>query len=255
MNTVVAQRDIEQFRTIVEEAASKLVSTRHRPDSSYIQTPLLYPSGANVVVRVDGGPERFTISDFGAGYNEAELMGGSHMFARHARAIAEAAGIGFDHHAFFVVHVVRAQLPGAIMAVSNCSQEAVHVTALRMSERKARDEIDRLYTRLVSVFQKENVHKDAEVIGASNTKHHVTTLVTASRRGSVFDFVANHHNSIAHASMKFSDIARLEKPPERVAVVRSKAELGTYLELLAQSANVIDRTASTSAYRRLVEAA
>ncbi|WPZ32536.1 hypothetical protein T8K17_14935 [Thalassobaculum sp. OXR-137] len=255
MNTVVAQRDIEQFRKIVEDAASKLVSTQHRPDSSYIQTPLLYPSGANVVVRVDGGPERFTISDFGTGYNEAELMGGTHMFARHARLIAEAAGVGFDHHAFFVVHVVRAQLPGAIIAVSNCSQEAVHVSALRMAERKTKDEVERLYNTLVGVFKKDNVQKDAEVIGASNTKHHVSTLVTASRRGSVFDFVANHHNSIAHASMKFSDIARLETPPERVAVVRNKSEMGTYLELLSQSANVIDREASTAAYKRLVEAA
>ena len=34
--------------------------------------------------------------------------------------------------------------------------------------------------------------------------------------------------------MKFRDIALVEQPPKRVSVVHSKAELGTYLGVLAQ---------------------
>ncbi len=249
------RRGIEQFRRIVEEATGNLVNAQHRADSSYIRTPLLYPSGATVVVRVDGGPKHFLVSDFGMGSNEADMMGGSGVFFRHARGVAEAAGVGFDNQAFFVVNVTGSQLTGAIMAVANCSQEAVRLTAFRMVDRKMRDDVEQLYLQLVDLFTLQNVKKDAEVIGASNSKHHVSTLVTVEGRHSVFDYVSNHHNSIAHASMKFGDIARLERAPARIAVVRSKVEMGTFVNLLAQSANVVERTASNDTYRQLARVA
>src|SRR5919108_5040754 len=94
------------FRKLVEDASRQLVSTVHRPSGSFISTPLLYPSGASVLVRVqEAGNDRCFVSDVGMGYQEAEMMGASLIYARHARSVAEEAGVGFDDHTFFVLDI------------------------------------------------------------------------------------------------------------------------------------------------------
>lgn len=251
----MAERNIERFRAIVEDAVRQLIDTQHRADASYVRTPLLYPGGATVVVRVDGGPERFFVSDFGMGFDEAEMMGAATIYARHAPAIAERSGVKFDHYAFFLIEVARDRLPGAIVTIANCSQEAVSLAALKLAERTASDANERLYERLVSVFKKEAVERDAAVIGHSTTAHHVASLVTIGNRKTIFDSVSKHHVSVAHAAMKFQDIARLKKAPERIAVVRKKSEFGTYLAILAASANVIERDVPDHTIRKLAEVA
>jgi hypothetical protein len=60
------------FRDMIESVARALVSTDHRVGGSYIRTPLMYPSGSTVVIRVEEGDQRFFISDVGLGHQEAE---------------------------------------------------------------------------------------------------------------------------------------------------------------------------------------
>ena len=43
-----------------------------------------------------------------------------------------------------------------------------------------------------------------------------------------------------NAAVKFNDISRLENPPQRIAVVKVKDELGNYLNLLRQAADVVE---------------
>lgn len=230
-----------------------LVLAKHRDRVSYVSTPLAYPSGANVVVSIsrEGKSDSFFVSDFGAGYTEADMMGASSIYARHARIIAQNAGIGFDEHAFFVVKAIEKQLAGAIASVANCSHEAVAVSALRMADKKSTEDAEILFERLVKIFSPKLVTRNADIFGASHTSWRFASAVRKGSKITIFEPVSKHPVSIATAATKFRDVALLQDPPNRVAVVRSKNELGTYLSVLSQSANVVSRDVTNAVLEKL----
>jgi hypothetical protein len=133
--------------------------------------------------------------------------------------------------------------------------EAVQLTAQKLSEKRHEDGTDRLYRRLVSVFTRARVSRDVEVLGASTTTWPVATLVSVNEHQAIFEPVAANHISIASAVTKFYDISQLEDSPSRVAVVRTKAALGTKLGVLSAAARVIEEDASDSVLERLAVAA
>jgi hypothetical protein len=244
------------FETLVDEVARELVAVEHRKGGSFVRVPLLYPGGTTVVVRIQEGTDSFFVTDAGLGYQEAELMGAGLLYARHARAIGEAAGVRFDNQAFFVLEASKDQLPGAVTTVANCSQEAAIRSADALAEQTFEDGKVRLYERLVSVFTPRLVAKNVEVIGASNQKWRVTAIVTPKEgHQTVFEPVTKHSNSVASATMKFSDIALRENAPGRVAVVHNRAEFGPLLTVLSRSASVIEDDAPNESLRRLASAA
>ncbi len=247
----------ETFKKLIDEVGRQLVSAEHHTGRSFVRLPLLYPSGANVVVRVEGGENRFFVSDAGFGFQEADMMGASLIYARLGRAIAENAGVRFDNQSFFIIEAARGQLPGAVVAIANCSHEAAGLAAYKLSERKSVDDSDALYERLIGIFPKPNVAKNAEIIGSSSTRWSVAALVKFPSTGqqAVFEPVAKHHTAVFSASTKFHDMALLEQPPVRVAVVRKKSEFGPWLGLLSQAANVVDTEVSNVTLAKAVEAA
>jgi hypothetical protein len=246
-------RTSDAFQRAVETATRELVAVSHRDRSSFVRTPLMYPSGANVVVSVsaEGDGDTFFISDFAAGHTEADMMGASSIYSRHARAIAHNAGIGFDEHSLFVVRARLDQLAGAIASVANCSYEAVSVSAFRLAERKTSEEAEVLYERLVKIFTPKLVSRNVDIFGASHTPWKVASVVRRDNRITIFEPVSRHHSSIVTAATKFHDISLLDNPPNRVAVVRSKDELGTYFSVLAQSANVVSRDVPNATLEKL----
>lgn len=244
------------FKEMVENVARSIVATEHRISGSFIRTPLMYPSGSTVVVRIEQGENRFFVSDIGLGHSEAEMMGAGTMYAKPARVIAEEAGVRFDNQAFFVLEASLEELPGAVVTIANCSQHAVMRAADALAERTFEDRKNKLYERLVGVFEPKIVKKNVDVIGASTQRWPVATLVTLpGMRPTIFEPVTKHPNSIAHASMKFGDIALTENAPQRVAVVADRKELGTLLTVLSRSASVIDDNESTDRIRLLAAAA
>jgi hypothetical protein len=239
-------------RALMESVASQLVSIEHRSDGAFVSTALMYPSGSLAVVRVDVlGYDRHFVTDMGAGFLEAEMMGASLIYARCARPLAEDAGIHFDRHALSLVDVSRAQLPGAIINVANVSLQATARTAYKQSEKKIIEDAEILYDRLVKVFTVARVDRDVPIIGASNTSWHVANVVRIERKTTIFEPVSKHPNSVTTATAKFHDLARLDDPPNRVAVVSSKDSLGTYLAVLAQAADVITRDVPDKTFQRL----
>lgn len=247
--------DNQKFQEVVRSAAQQLVSIDPSRNGAYVRTPLLYASGSYVVIRVDAGGGEFFVSDFGAGHEEAQQLGASATFKRVAKTVAEANGVGFDTHSFFALTVSEAQLPGAIASIANASQEAVNITALKASERSLRDDNDELFDRLRGIFSPKAIAKDANIVGASNTQWHVSTLVTIQNKMVAFEAVSKAPQSIVFASTKFSDIARLPKAPGRVAVVSNKKALGTYLGVLSHNADVIERKVEDRIFHRLLGAA
>ena len=250
------------FRKIVDEAARSLSAVRHDEDASYLRTPVMYPGGSMVVVRVAAVgigsgtfADHFLVSDMGLARQEADLMGAAPLFARWAPKVAERAGVSFDHRDFFLMEVARPQLAGAVATIAACSQEAVQLTAFKLAEKRQQGAAERLYDRLVTVFSRDRVAKDVEVLGASNTPWHVAALVRAHRHKAVFEPVANHPTAIAAAVTKFFDIAQLENGPTRIAVVRNKDSFGTKLAVIAGAAKVVDESIPDSTLHRLADAA
>src|SRR3954463_9210021 len=103
MMAPMAELKEKKFTELVESIAREIVATEHHVGGSFIRTPLLYPSGATVVVRIEQGDNKYFVSDFGLGYQETDLYGAGAFYTRHARPIAEKAGVGFDNQAFFVM--------------------------------------------------------------------------------------------------------------------------------------------------------
>lgn len=243
------------FREVVDSVARVLADARHDRDGSFISTPVLYPGGSIVVVRIDEHVDgRYLVTDMGLGFQESDLMGASHTFARVAPEVSARFGVRFDQHAFFL-DVRREQLAGAVSVIAACSQEAVQHTAFKLAERKRADAADRLYDRLAEVFAATNVERGAEVLGASNTPWHVTALVTADGHRAAFEPVSDHHSSIASTVVKFVDLSQLDNPPARIAVVRSKEKLGTRLSLITTVGSVVEESVSSQTLERLARAA
>jgi hypothetical protein len=244
------------FKELVDSVAREIVATEHRTGGSFIRTPLLYPGGSSVVVRIEEGDHRFFVSDFGLGFQEAEMMGAGLMYARSAHPIAAAAGVRFDNQAFFVLEASREQLPGAVVTIANCSHEATIRAADALAEKTFEDSKSLLYDRLVKVFTPKIVSKNVEVTGASTQKWRVAAIVNVpNERPTIFEPVTKHPNSVASASMKFGDIALREDAPSRVAIVRNRAEFGPLLTVLSRSANIIEDDVPNERLRQLAKAA
>ena len=65
----------------------------------------------------------------------------------------------------------------------------------------------------------------------------------------------SHHSSVYSVATMFHDISLTPKAPQRVAVVRKKAELGPYLGILNHVGQVIELDAANDTYAQLIEAA
>jgi hypothetical protein len=244
-----------EFAKIVDAVAREIVSTEHFGSASLVKVPLLYPSGAGAVVQITPNQDRFFVSDMGLGHQEAEMMGASVMYANSAKPIADHFGVRFDNQAFFVAEANREQLASAVTIIANCSVDAASQAAMKAAERRFEEDSDILYKRLVSVFTADEVERDIEFVGASTHRWPVAAVVKHRSHIALFEPVNKFHTSVINAAVKFHDIGRLDNPPQRVAVVKKKAELGNYLNVLTQAANVIEYKVPDSTLVRLAEAA
>ena len=244
-----------KFAEIVDSVAREIVTTEHFGSASLIKVPLLYPSGAGAVVQITPHHHRFFVSDMGLGHQESEMIGASIQYANSAKTIAEHFGVRFDNQAFFVAEASQEQLASAVTIIANCSVEAASQSALKAAERRFEEDSDVLYKRLVMVFPTAEIARDVEFVGASTHLWPVATLVKYDSHVALFEPVNKFHASVVNAAVKFHDIARLENPPQRIAVVKRKDELGNYLNVLSQSANVIEYKVPNSTLVRLAEAA
>jgi hypothetical protein len=242
----------DRMANVIETAIRKLVSAEHFHAGSYVTMPVMYPSGASVVLEVFRQGERFFVSDRGGGHQEAEFSGASRYFVREAKRVAEEAGIKFDGRDMFIAEVPLDNLPGAFTVVANCSQAAAAISVMRSAERAQRDVGDILFIRLSRIFPPESLAKDAEVLGASGHKWHVSTLLTKGGKRSAFEAVSHHYPSVVSTTAKFYDLARLEIFPWRIAVISNREAFGDYIGVLsAASTSVIESSASDQTFMRL----
>lgn len=109
---------------VADAVSREIVSVEHFRGGSIIKTPLMYPSGASVIVQITEHQDRYFVTDMGVGFQEAEMIGAGLLYSNSAKELAKHFGITFDNQAFFVAEAGRDQLAGATTVVANCSSEA-----------------------------------------------------------------------------------------------------------------------------------
>lgn len=252
MNGAVVQAGMAELAEQIARGLSKASALEGR---AFIRTPVLFPSGSTVVVVIEAeGGGRYRVSDLGQGEDEADLLDIVATYRSQAREIAELSGLAFDGRAFVLTQASAAQLVGATMAVANASSRALDRAILRAGERRRSTAADRLVARLGLLFP-QRVERNGEVRGASTQPWTFDAVVHIGDRRAVFEAVTPHQTSIAFATMKFHDVARLQAPPVRVAVVHRKASLHAFLAVVSQAAKVIEDDAADQSWLRAAEAA
>jgi hypothetical protein len=237
---------------IADQVARSLATTVEVPGAVFIQTPLSYPSGTSVVVRLSGTDNRFFVSDFGRGFDEVSMFSSAHGYSVIARNLVQGTSIGFDSRSFFVAQAEADELVGVVGAIANCSQRAVIETVVKHEARKYDADRIMLFERLESAFGKRNIEHDVMVRGSSMVDWEIPAKVVNNNVISLFDYARHHRNPVSSTVAKFHDLARLEPAPRRIVSIRDFDIMGSFVALLSQAAHVIEiEKTSDEALRKL----
>jgi hypothetical protein len=239
---------------LAEQVARGLSKASTLDGRAFIRTPVLFPSGSTIVVAIEEeGGDRYRLSDLGQGEDEADLLDIVAIYRHQAEEVAELTGVLFDGRAFVLTRATVGQLVGATMAIANAVSRALDRAQQRADQRQHSGAIDRMVSRLSRIFSPQAVARNAEVRGFSTHAWTVDAEVRSDGRRIVFDYVTPHPASVAFATTKFHDLARLEDAPVRVGVVHKKQGLGTFLMVVSQAAKVIEDEAGDRTWRRAAE--
>ncbi len=235
-------------RKAVEDAVADLVRVSAWGEFTFVNLPIFMPSGAPATVRVWAHKDGFEIDDGGFAYRELEALGFERSFPSEAAKAADAEELQKDRRRIWVV-APGSELTRAICDVALASRNVVAAVYDRMIDAEAAEIEDYLQERLFSIFGADNVKPNDTVAGASTKEWEFSGVVHLESGLIVFQAVSNHANSVNKASTAFHDLRELPKPPQRVAVVKDKAQLGPSLNLLSQAGKVIQGDQSDEVYR------
>lgn len=243
---------------IARDVARQLSRAFEHQDGVYISTPLIFASGAPVVVQISQGPDHtFAVSDLGAGYHEGRLTGADQHYTRAVNEVAAKAGIRSDGKVLSDTDVTREQLPAAVTVVANCSLEAWNLAEHRNRERKRQDTADEFFARMFRAVKRRqplaDIDRNVSFRGNSSSEWDFDLLIKVRDDRSLFDFVSPHPQSVAFATTKCSDVGHLPEPPTLVCIVENKRALGPRLGWLLPVATVIEYAATPES--RLLELA
>ena len=253
MSGIAVQADLADLADQVARGLSKATMIEGR---AFIRTAILFPSGSTVVVAIEPeGGGSYRVSDLGSGSDQAELLDIFSLYRGQAREVATHSGTTFTGHAFELARVTAEQLVGATMTVANAVGRALDHAVQRAEQRKREIAADRLFDRLGRLFRPSSVSRDVEIRGASAHAWKFDAIVQGSGHRAVFDIVTSHPTSIAFATTKFHDLARLDQAPVRVAVVHRKTSLHEFRSIVEQAAEVLDDDDTDQRWRLIAEAA
>ena len=242
----------QTLRETADAVARQLVGVDHTDSRSLIWTPLTYPSGSLVGIRLTNGGATYSLSDMAVSYEETRNLRAQRAFNRHAPKLAEESGVEFDRRSFLLSGIERDQLPGAVITLANCAQSAVTLAVHKQTVLDAKEAERRLFERLKRLFGVTEEHKI--ITGASGTDWDVDAAVVVNGRQVLFESVGSSKQSIYAAVAKYHDIARLPDAPVRIASVSKREELGSMLGVLSQAASVIETLTPDETVLRLATA-
>lgn len=239
-------------RTALDKIAGELVRVQESAKGGVIETPVLFPSGAHVTVRVILEAGSCLVTDDGAAYAEADMMGALDIFKRSARIVAEEAGIRFNSYEIFEAQTNIEYAPGIIAIVADAAREAIRITAERAAKRREADSRGRVIERLMEAFGSPNVSSDAIISGSSTHEWTVDALVQTPVRPIAVQFVTPSPVSVSSSFMKLDDIRRLETAPRTVGALSARTLFkADQLLILGRAAHLIDAKATLDDFKRL----
>lgn len=238
---------------VADEAARALVRVKPGPGAdARIMLPVLYPSGASVVLRVGGGPKDYVVTDDGAAAREADMSGATEFFHRAAREIAERSGVRFDGHELFEIEAPADNLPGFMAIVADASRQAAQLVSERHAERLDRRFKVGLADRLIDVFGQKIVEVRPQFSGASTHPWPFDAAARFGERVVLFAAVTPSAISVSSAYLKMDDVRRLQGAPKTVAVLtRPTAFRQDQRLILSRAATIVDAKATDDEFRRV----
>ena len=230
---------------IAKEVATKLARATEQQDGIYIKMPLLFASGASVVIRISRGHDgQYSVSDMGAGYHEGRTTGADQHYTRAANEVAAKAGIRSDGKILWDSDISRDQLAAAVTVVANCTLEAWSLAEHRNRERKRQDSADEFYSRMFTAVKKRRplaeIERNVSISGNSTSLWDFDVLIKVNDDWSLFDFVNPAPPSVAFAVTKCSDVGRLPDPPTLICMIENPKAFGQRLGWLLPVATVVE---------------
>lgn len=235
----------------VHAAMGDLMSAQSWGDATFISMPLYYPNGTPITVKVEPSQTGFRVSDGGLTYRELEQIGAERFFARNGATIAKEID-GFIHNRALCIDVTSDELSAAIADIADTTARVAHKIYAKVSHHDEAEIADHLYERLKVVFGVPSVERAQMIEGPSTKEWEVDAIVTTESTTAIFQAVSSHHSSVYSTSAMFHDLALLDRPPVTTAVVKSKALLGPWFNILAQAGNVIEEDQADAVYRSAV---
>jgi len=235
VSDALLRNDISALRQIADEVARELAFARTLGNDVFIQTPISFPSGRSVGVKLIGGPVTFTVTDNGATMREAELIGAEDICRREARKVASEFDLKFNSWELFEADALAERLPGIISILANAAALTMIRTSDKFAERFGLRRREELSARLSRIFGERNVAKDVEFAGAARSWSFDAKVALPSGRPGLFSVVTPAPISVAFAYSKLDDVSRIEKPPFLGAVLEGIFDPGDKA-LLARAA-------------------
>jgi hypothetical protein len=233
------RNDIGALRQIADEIARKLCYSQVQETDVLIQTPISFPSGRMIGVKLLGGPAIFTITDDGYSMREAELIGAEDICRREARKVAKEFDLTFNDWELFEAKAPADRLVGLTSIVANAAALTMVRTCDKFAERFELRRKEELSVRLSRIFGAHQVTKDVDVSGASSKSWTFDAKVALpSGRPGFFSIVTPSPASVVFAYSKFDDVSRLDRPPFLGAVLDGSFEASDKA-LLARAARKI----------------
>lgn len=241
----------------VRDAVSSLVQVSSWGNSYLVTTPLAYPSGTIVGVRVIPAPREggYWVSDFAMGFREAEAYEAQRSFGAHAGRMKDELGVEYTDGHELRLFAREWQVAWAIRKVSYATQRVAVKTYHTAPAWDEQSMGAALYQRLRDLFGAEHVEPAAKITGSSNLSWKFAAQVSTGDRRVLFDVVTPYHTSVFSAVSKFTDVRRIGPTARPVAVVSDLEKMGKWLPLISQEAEVIEGDASEETLRSVVSEA
>lgn len=242
-----------ESRGSIDKIVRDLVRVKHSRDGAILVTPVLFPSGAHVTIRVRLDDSHCLITDDGAAYAEADMMGASVIFKRVGRHVAEETRICFNSFEFFEAKASIETAAGMIAIVADAAKRAVQLTSERLARRSDENVKAIVLDRLRDVFGRDAVTPEAAISGASTHAWTVDALVKTGAGAIAVEAVSPSPVSVSAAYLKLDDIRRLDDAPRTYFAIRRKEDFATdQILILSRTAKILDTSGGRSAFERLV---
>jgi hypothetical protein len=215
-------KNVEAQLRIAEDVARGLAEATIDGTDVLIRTPIAFPSGRMVGVKLLGGPSVFTITDAGATMREAEMLGATDICRREARKVATEYDLKFNEWELFEAEAPLDRLVGAAVIVANAAALTMIRTSDRFAERFELRRREALAVRLQRIFGEKKVREDVEVAGAAKRWHFDAEVALPSGRAGLFSVVTPAPVSVIFTYSKMDDVSRIENAPFLGAVLEGK---------------------------------